>query len=135
MTSSGQSRDKGKESTEEAEGDKGGGPPKDAWDISAFEESPPDDAQESEFQHCNWFIDVNWRMIINPPPGRQSGKTKAFVFKIKGQAAKRTVGKKDDREEVLKIGGFFFNYKLYRTQKSKMHFPKSKKHVMQGNVS
>ena len=90
MSTSGQGR--GKESTEEGEGDKVVGAPKEQFDVRVFEESPPEDAPENEFQHSNWFIDRKWRMVIDPPPGRKSGKTKAFV------QDQRTSGQKNSWE-------------------------------------
>jgi len=79
----------------------GGGPSKARADMRAFEESPPQDATAKEFMNCAWFIDEKWRTIISPPPGRRTGKTKAFVLKIKQQIQKRTLGKGDNKEEFF----------------------------------
>ncbi len=48
-------------------------------DVKAYEEAPPKEAGPSEFRYCQWFIDEKWRVVVEPPAGRKSGKTKAFV--------------------------------------------------------
>ena len=50
-------------------------------DVKAYEESPPKDAGPKEFRYSQWFIDEKWR-VVEPRPGRKSGKTKAFVWKL-----------------------------------------------------
>lgn len=92
----------------------GGNPPKRIIDSRLYEESPPEDCGAKEFQHCEWFIDANWKVVISPPPGRKSGKTKAYVLKLKEEINKRTLGKGDFKEEVFIINGFFFETNQYK---------------------
>ena len=97
----------------------GGGPSKHGTEVRAFEESPPHDATAKEFLNCHWFIDEKWRAIISPPPGRRTGKTKAYVIKIKQQIQKRTLGKGENKEEVFLVGGFFLDPEAYKNWDTK----------------
>ncbi len=105
------------EEGEEKEGtgsDRGGTPPREKeFDIKVFEESPPHDAEPKEFRYTKWFIDNRWRVIAEPPPGRKSGKTKAFVWKINGKFSKKTQGRGDKKEESLIASGFLMDADLY----------------------
>ena len=78
-----------------------------------YEESPPPDMGKSDFLNSGWFIDAKWRLIIEPPKGRKGGKLKAFVVQIEDYAAKRSVGKKEKKVEVILINKYYFDPNLY----------------------
>lgn len=83
-------------------------------DVKAYEESPPHDATAKEFRFSHWFIDENWRVIVEPPAGRRSGKTKAFVWPVDQKFSKKTMGKGEKRFESLVVSGFLMDAALYK---------------------
>ncbi len=83
-------------------------------DVKAYEESPPHDAGAKEFRYSQWFIDEKWRVIAEPPLGRKSGKTKAFVWNVDQKFSKKTLGKGSKREESLVVSGFLLDANLYK---------------------
>ncbi len=83
-------------------------------DVKAYEESPPKDAGPNEFRYCQWFIDEKWRVIVEPPAGRKSGKTKGFVWKVDQKFSKKTSGKGEKRQESLVVSGFYLDAMLYK---------------------
>ena len=92
----------------------GGSPPREReFDIKVFEESPPRDADPKEFRYTRWFIDDRWRVIAEPPPGRKSGKTKAYVWKINSKFSKKTQGRGEKKEESLIVSGYFMDVDMY----------------------
>ncbi len=53
-------------------------------------------------------------MIVEPPAGRKSGKTKAFVWKIDQKFSKKTLGKGEKRQESLVVSGFLMDAMMYK---------------------
>jgi hypothetical protein len=100
----------GGEEQEQVEDTGGGGSSKEkeseSEELRELEESPPEDATPKDYQHCSWFIDNGWRVVIDPPAGRKGGKMRAYVMKIQEVFSKKTTGKKDDKEEWLVYRNF-----------------------------
>ncbi len=53
-------------------------------------------------------------MIVEPPAGRKSGKTKAFVWKVDQKFSKKTSGKGDKRQESMVVSGFYMDAMMYK---------------------